>query len=207
MNAPFSPKVTPDKREMRDRAQRTTTLLMTGKLIRTHREGLCRVRNISATGMKIETRAVLQVDQVVEIALRHGSKIPARVAWARDGAAGLAFLEPIDVNSRLAPSPGAQSRLSRQRAPRGPRLAAACAIEVEARGVTHRTALLDISQGGAKVRLPFHPLQDERLVLTIPGLPTKRAAVRWFQRAEAGVGFYEALPFDLLADWGEALEP
>ncbi|MET1754350.1 PilZ domain-containing protein [Novosphingobium sp. RD2P27] len=188
--------------EFRERAARTMTLLMTGKVTLDGRENLCRVRNISATGMKIETHMALQVDQQLRVGLRYGEEIAARVAWTRDGAAGLAFLTPIDVETTLAPLP--QSRIRRQRAPRGPRLSAACAIKVEARGTIHYATLLDISQGGAKLRLPFRPTRDERLVLTIPDLPLKSGGVRWIGEDEVGLGFYVALPFDMLAAWLEA---
>ena len=179
------------------------TLLIAGKLILEDREGLCRVRNISATGMMIETRALLQVDQLVRVAMRHGGEIGARVVWTRDCMAGLAFPAPLDVEAALAPQL-AQSRLSRTRAPRAPRVATHSAIEVEARGVLYPAALPDISQSGARLLLPFRPLQDERLVLSIPGLPLKSGVVRWLRDEEAGVSFFEPLPFDTLAEWVEA---
>ncbi|MEW9854530.1 PilZ domain-containing protein [Novosphingobium sp. M1R2S20] len=191
-----------DTRSYRERAPRTMTLLMTGKLMLDDREGLCRVRNISTTGMKIETRAALAVDQRVRIGMRYGEEIEARVAWTRDGAAGLQFLTPIDVEAMLGPQPR-QSRISRQRAPRAPRLAANCPIKVEARGAMYDAMLLDISQGGAKLRLPFRPMRDERLAMTIPGLSLKSGGVRWIGEEEVGLGFYVALSFDVLAAWVE----
>jgi hypothetical protein len=191
-----------DSSTFKDRAPRKMTLLITGKLIQQKRESLCRVRNISATGMMIETRALIVVNQMVRVAMRFGGEIAARVAWTRDGLAGLAFQTPIDVEATLAPQP-AQGRLSRVRAPRGPRLAAHRTIEIVARGVPHQVRLLDISQGGACLQLPFRPTPDERLIMLVPGLPPKSGAVRWLKDAVAGLGFYEPLPFDLLAEWAE----
>lgn len=187
----------------RGRAPRAVTLLITGKLILDRREGLCRVRNISATGMMIETHMALEVGQEVRVGMRWGSEVGARVAWTGDGAVGLAFPAPIDVEAALA----AQSRPSRialSRPPREPRLVVDCAIEVEARGEAHHAVLLDISQPGAKLRLPFRAMRDERLLLSIPGLPLKGAAVHRVEGDDAGVGFYEALPFGVLAAWVEA---
>lgn len=60
--------------------------------------------------------------------------------------------------------------------------------------------LRDISQGGAKVSLPFHTHVGERLLLLVPGLPLKLGIVRWV-REDVGVAFAEPLGFDLLADW------
>lgn len=203
MNALFSAASQATDVEYRDRAPRAATLLVTGKLILHDRECLCRVRNLSASGAMIEARTALHEGQEVRIAMRRGGEISARVAWARDGAAGLAFLSPIDVVAVLNEQ-APRSRIARQRPARAPRLAATCAIEVEARGGAHPAALLDISQRGARLRVPFRPVQDERLALSIPGLPLKCGAVRWISGAEVGVCFYEALPFDVLATWIEA---
>lgn len=189
----------------KERAPRATTVLMTGKLIRSDGEGLCRIRNISTTGMMIEARAPLVVDQEVRVALRCGDEIGARVAWARDGTAGLAFLSPVDVAAVLAPEPP-RSRIVRTRAPRAPRFTIECPIEVEIRGELHPATLLDISQGGARLRLPFRPNAEERLILSIPGLPLKSGSVRWGGRGAAGLSFYQALPFDVLAGWMEGRE-
>lgn len=184
----------------KDRAPRVVTLLTTGKLIIDDREALCRVRNMSATGMMIETNAALEVGQELRIGIRCGSEIDARVAWVRDGAAGLALLTTIDVEAALATQPRV-SRIVRPRRARAPRLAAECPIEVDARGQLHQGVLLNISQSGARLRLTFRPAHDDRLILYIPGLPMKSAAVRWMRDAEVGVGFYEVLPFSLLAEW------
>lgn len=189
--------------EFQERAPRVMTVLTTGKLILGNREALCRLRNLSATGMMVETSAALEVDQEVRIGLRSGEELAARVAWTRDGAAGLALLSPIDVEAALAVQPP-QNRISRPIAARAPRLAMEFPIEVEARGQPHPGVLLNISQSGAKLRLPFRPLRDERLLLCIQGLPLKSGTVRWVREAEVGLGFYEALPFAMLAEWGEA---
>lgn len=189
--------------EFQDRAPRVMTVLTTGKLILENREALCRLRNLSATGMMVETSAALEVDQELRVGMRSGDELAARVAWTRNGAAGLALRSPIDVEAALA-VPQPRSRISRQLAARAPRLAMEFPIEVDARGQPHRAVLLNISQSGARMRLPFRPNRDERLLLCIQGLPLKSGTVRWVREAEVGLGFFEALPFATLADWGEA---
>jgi hypothetical protein len=189
--------------EFRERAPRIMTVLTTGKLILEDREVLCRLRNLSATGMMVETSAPLEVDQQVRVGMRSGDEFAARVAWSRDGAAGLALLAPINVEAALAVQPP-RSRISRHVAARAPRLALELPIEVDARGQPHSAVLLNISQSGARLRLPFRPLPDERLLLCIQGLPHKSGTVRWVRETEVGLGFFEALPFAMLADWGEA---
>lgn len=186
----------------KERAPRSTTVLIAGKLIRRDGEALCRVRNISTTGMMIETRAPLTTGEDVRIGLRCGEELQARVAWAQDGAAGLAFLTPTDVQAMLAVE-APRSRLIRSRAPRAPRFGIECAMEVELRDELHNGTLLDISQGGARLRLAFRPAPDEPLTLSIPGLPLKSAGVRWSDHGIVGVRFYQPLPFDVLATWVE----
>lgn len=186
----------------KERALRTTTVLMAAKLIRREGEGLCRVRNISTSGMMVETRAPLCVGEEVRVGLRCGEELVARVAWAQDGTAGLAFLAPADVQAMLAVETP-RSRLVRTRAPRAPRFTIASAIEVEARDELHHATLIDISQGGARLRMSFNPMADEPLTLSIPGLPLKSGSVRWSDRGTVGLRFYQALPFEVLAAWVE----
>lgn len=189
-----------------ERAPRVTTVLTTAKLILEDREVLCRVRNLSENGMRIETGMNLNAGQTLRVGLRCGSELPARVAWASNGAVGLNFLTAVDVATVLAAQP-APSRISRRRPARAPRLAVNLPIDVDARGQLHHAVLLNISQSGARLRLPLHPFPDERVLLCIPGLPIKSAAVRWVREAEVGVGFYEPLSFRVLSAWGETHSP
>ena len=184
------------------RAPRAMTLLIAGKLVVGEHETLCRVRNMSATGMMIETHRSLSQGDEVCVHLRSSCDLRARVVWTRQGAAGLAFLTPVVLEAVLA-AEAPRSRILRARLPRAPRIAAEGAITVIAGEDTHAASLLDISQGGAKLRFPFLPKQEERLILSIPGMPTKSGAVRWLRDGEAGLAFYEPLPFDLLAQWIE----
>jgi hypothetical protein len=188
-----------------ERAPRAMTLLITGKLVVEQFEALCRVRNMSATGMMIETLRPLSQGDEVCVHLRSSCSLRARVVWTRQGAAGLAFLTPVDLKAVLA-GEAPRSRILRARRPRAPRIAAQCAITVVAGGETHEACLLDISQSGARLRLPMQPNREERLILSIPGLPMKSGAVCWAREGEAGLALYEPLPFDLLAEWIERRE-
>lgn len=181
------------------RAPRTVTLLITGKLSTRAEEGLCRVRNISASGMQIETRIAVAVGDAVRVELRGLSAIAGKVVWSRGLLAGIASDGAIDVERLLHPAP--VSRLLRAAHPRGPRVPVELAIEVQGGDGLHEAALIDLSQGGARVRLPFRPRIEERLSLIVAGLPLKSGAVRWIRGDEAGIAFYEPLSFDRLAEW------
>ena len=182
-----------------ERAPRTLTLLMTGKLVTGSGEGLCRVRNISSTGMQIETRRHLTAGDLIRVELRGLCELPGRVAWCQPPLAGIALSSPIAVEELLHPRPA--SRLTRSRSPRAPRIGVECVVELETGGGPCHGQLRDLSQGGARLCLPASPRREERITVAIPGLPLKSGIVRWVRGADVGIAFYEPLPFDLLADW------
>ncbi len=183
------------------RAERTLTLFIVAKLkLEGGSEGLCRVRNLSAGGLMLETRMPLSVADRVVVELRGSRLLRGMVVWTRDGRAGIAFDQPIQVEDLLGPGEPPASRLFKVRHPRGPRVLVDCPIEVQLDGGRVEARLIDISQGGARLALPLSTVRDERLILLIPGLPLKLAIVRW-SGAEAGVAFAEPLKFDLLSEW------
>lgn len=65
-----------------------------------------RIRNLSREGACVEQPEGLQKDARLTVSIGLIERVPAEVAWARGGFAGLRFLIPIDT------------RLARQRPPR-----------------------------------------------------------------------------------------
>jgi len=195
MNAPFQ-----SSRKVVNRTERTVTMLTVAKLRVRGLEGLCRIRNISPGGLLLETRLQLDCGDHVEIELRQQRVVSGRIVWVRSGKAGLAFDVPEAVDVLLPARNGRPSRIRREPQPRGPRLQMDCAVEVRLPDGRAEAQLRDISQGGAKLSVPFRTRVGERLLLLVPGLPLKLAIVRWV-RGEVGVAFAEPLGFDLLADW------
>lgn len=184
-----------------ERAERTLTLFIVAKLkLEGGGEGLCRVRNLSAGGLMLESRMPLAVGNRIVVELRGSRLLRGTIVWAREGRAGIAFDQPIAVETLLGPSEAPASRLFKVHHPRGPRVLVDCPIEVQLDGGRIEARLIDISQGGARVALPLTPQRDERLILMIPGLPLKLAIVRW-TGPEVGIAFAEPLKFDLLSEW------
>lgn len=189
-----------------ERAPRTLTLLMAARLITGGGEGLCRLRNISATGMMIETGTPLAGDQPLGVELRNGRVLTGRAVWTRDGRAGVHFDAPASVEEVVALQ-GPVSRVRRGRQPRSPRIAVAAVSEVRMGATTLKAQVKDISQGGACIALPVTAAAEERMMLAIPGLPMKLAIVRW-SGERTGLVFAEPLPFELLSRWlGEQPSP
>lgn len=61
------------------------------------KEGRYVVRNLSKTGACIAEPGPLEKGQRLVLSLGQLENVAAEVAWARDGFAGLRFLQPIDV--------------------------------------------------------------------------------------------------------------
>ena len=182
------------------RDARTVTILIVARLLAPAGEGLCRIRNIAPGGMMLESATPLGVGEIVCAELRNGQRLEGRVAWSRDGRAGIAFVESIDIRDVVAQAPALGSRLRRARQPRGPRITLDLAIAVELANGPVFGRLLDISQGGARLTLPRPVTLGERMTLELPGLRRKRAFVRWVG-PELGVAFAEPLGFDELSRW------
>ncbi|WP_246848423.1 putative bifunctional diguanylate cyclase/phosphodiesterase [Sphingomonas beigongshangi] len=83
-----------------------TKMLRTARITVGSATGDVRIRNISPMGVMVEGLSIAgnSVGMDVSIELVEHEMVPARVAWAHDGRAGLHFLHEFDL-SRLAPQP------------------------------------------------------------------------------------------------------
>jgi len=195
MNAPFHP-----DRQLIERPQRAVTMLMVGKLRAGERQGLCRIRNVSAGGMMIETRLPLEYGEPVAIEARGREKVTGSVVWQRGERLGIQFDHEVPLDTMPAMVPERPSRVLKAKVPRGPRLQVDCKVEVQLSSGRVEAMLKDISQGGAKLILPLVAQRHARVLLMVPGLPMKLAVVCWTAE-ETGIAFAEPLGFDLLAEW------
>jgi hypothetical protein len=191
--------------EWTDRAERTVTTLLIGKLVCASGAELCRIRNISATGMMIETARSLGFGNWLAVELRCGQKLQGSVAWASTGRAGVQFTAPIDVDQVLAVARGAAAQPQQRRAaepvPRAPRFDVDCAARINSNGRSIDVQVENVSQSGARIRLPRPPKADTQVILSIPGLPPRRAVTRWSSDEVAGLSFLDVIPYDELSIW------
>jgi hypothetical protein len=190
-----------------DRAERTVTTLLVGKLLCVHTgERLCRVRNISATGMAVEMDRPLGVSTWVTVELRSGERLQGTVVWSTEGRAGVAFADPVDVERILAEAKANQSTRVRSivrsaRTPRAPRFEVHCPSRIINFGASREVVIENISQSGIKVQLSPTLELDTQVVVTIGGLGPRRASVRWRRGDVAGLSFIEMIPYNELANW------
>lgn len=186
-----------------DRAPRTVTTLLVGKLrSRGAVEHLCRVRNISMTGMMLETHHQLGYGSWVAVELRSGDRLQGSVVWSSEGRAGVEFAQPIDVDYILAQAKAGPDIFCGP-APRAPRFDVECPGRINALGRYIDVTLENISQSGARIRLPKPPRTDTEVILSVPGLPTRRCTTRWARDDKAGLIFLEPISYNDLAPWLE----
>ena len=158
---------------------------------------VCSIRKISAGG------AVLHVDQPVavgdrlELELMTGAQLAGTIAWQRGSEAGMRFDAPIDVFAIIAQDivsqPGERRRM--------PRVETVCSALLETAAGTELVTTRDISQGGAKIDVPFALVPEERVMITVDGLPPIQSVVRWSERNVAGIAFLPELRWQDLMLW------
>jgi len=186
-----------------DRAPRTVTTLLVGKLVsRGAAEHLCRVRNISMTGMMLETHHTLGFGSWVAVELRSGDRLQGSVVWSSEGRAGVEFAAIIDVDHILAQAKASLDRFCGP-APRAPRFDVECAARISCNGRHIDVTLENVSQSGARIALPRPPREGTEVILSVPGLPSRRCATRWTSEDKAGLSFIEPIAYNDLAPWLE----
>ncbi|WP_052134497.1 PilZ domain-containing protein [Sphingomonas sp. 37zxx] len=185
---------------LKSRDARLTTIFLVGRLSDGMRDDLCRIRNISTGGMRIETLAPVDRGQPICVELKNGVTVRSEVVWTKDGSAGVRFIAPVDIAQVLAP-PAKAPRVRNGVVPRAPRLTADCPVVVRHEGHIAAAVLVDVSQGGARVRANGTLGVGDCVVLCIPMLGSRRALVRWVSDDMVGLAFAEKLGFAELAQW------
>lgn len=179
---------------------RLTKIFLVCRLSNGSRDDLCRVRDISADGMRIETFALVRIGQQVSIDLKNGVTVCAEVVWVGDAEAGVHFDTPIDVEKMLAPAERSL-RNAGARVMRSPRLSVRSLVAVRRNGRIMTCVMTDISQGGARMRSAEATAVGDQIVLLIPRLGSPHGAVRWQRDGVLGLSFAEKIGFAQLARW------
>lgn len=186
-----------------ERAPRTVTTLMVGKLVREGGgEQLCRVRNISASGMMLDSPLPLRDGDRITVELRGGPALTGKIVWVSDGRAGVQFEARIDVEDVLATAKGSSPAARLRRAvPRAPRFHVTGPARLVCNGVSNAVRLENISQSGARILLPNHLDLDRVMTLVVPGLKPHSCTVRWSDAEAAGIAFIDMIPYAEPAAW------
>jgi len=158
---------------------------------------VCSIRKISAGGAVLHVDQEVEIGQTLELELMTGELLAGTVAWRRGSEVGLSFEAPIDVFAIIAQDivsqPGERRRM--------PRVETVCSALLETAKGTELVTTRDISQGGAKIDVPFALVPDERVMLTVDGLPPIQGVVRWTRHNVAGIAFLPELRWQELMLW------
>lgn len=181
----------------RRRANRHVSVLVLAKVITEGLAQMCKVRDISSTGMRIETRAVLRPGQMLSVEFRSGRRVDGTVRWVREPNAGIEFAAELAVEILL----GHADRTTiapRARLPRFERTADA----VVKRDQELRPAqLLNISMTGACLGVTDAFRVHDPVVVTIDGLPPRSGEVMWIEGGKIGVRFLQAIELAVFNAW------
>ena len=189
------------------RETRLMTILLVARLDVAGVDHVCRVRNLSQTGMMIECSAALAEEDRVRVELRNLQAVDARVAWVRDGRAGLQLDRPIVIDAVLGTVPDASPIMPRPITPRTPRIAANCPAVLWHQGTLSAAMLCDLSQSGCRMlvaaSLPRDsPMpRDSEVRITIAGIAPRHAHLRWSNGESMGFAFLEMLSFAEMSAW------
>lgn len=161
----------------------------------------CVIRNISAAGLMLRVFKPALVEGRVEIELDSGQRLAGEVAWRAEWEIGIAFSEPIDVDTIVNGLSEAQPPENRRALPR---TTVSCPVQLRLRTRILKGRINNISEAGAGVDT-LRPLPSgTRIELTLPDLPPMTASVEWSKGNSAGLQFDEPLPANVLSNWLDA---
>jgi hypothetical protein len=183
----------PDRRK----EERHIALLRVGVLHARGNKDLCVVKNISANGLSARAYRQVAVGDEVHIEFKSGEILTGKIAWTQDWNFGITFPDAIDFEAVLA----SRWVTDGQRRRNLPRVPMTCDGRLKQGARLMDAMLLDISLGGARVRIGASPLNLWEAVLTLHGLAQIGGVVRWIANEQCGISFNECLSFDQLASW------
>ena len=172
----------PDRRH----GERYLSLLRVGALVVDGRRELCLVRNVSAGGMLIRPYSAITVGTRVSVELKHGETVSGVARWIEEGLVGIAFDQPIDVVTLLAPTEDGPQ-------PRMPRIELDCTAWVREDADIYRSRTLNISQGGMCIEGDPRLRANAKVIVSLAGLGPINGVVKWKEDDRYGIGFNHVL--------------
>ncbi|HYD13832.1 MAG TPA: PilZ domain-containing protein [Allosphingosinicella sp.] len=158
---------------------------------------VCSIRKLSAGGAIVQVDGPVIPGERLDLELMTGEQLGGTIAWQRGSEVALRFDEPIDVFAVIAQDivsqPGERRRM--------PRVELVVQALLETQQGTELVTTRDISQGGAKLDVPFQLKVEERVLITLDGLPPQPGVVRWSTDHVAGIAFLPELRWQELMVW------
>jgi hypothetical protein len=158
---------------------------------------VCSIRKISAGGAVLHVDHPVEVGERLELELMTGDQLDGTIAWCRGSEVGLRFDAPIDVFAIIAHDivnqPGERRRM--------PRVELVCQALLESGSGTEWVTTRDISQGGAKIDVPYRLTPEEPIMIKLDGMEPLKGVVRWSEDKVAGIAFVPELRWQDLMVW------
>lgn len=177
-------------------AERFTLMLRVAKLVGSHGEYACVIRDVSTTGVRLRLFHDLPAEKHLALVLGNGEAYFVETVWehANDSGceAGFQFSAPIDVAAFMQETsahPKRQVRLALE-------LPATLSIREFSTAVTIR----DLSQQGARIESDRALAIDQHFRLKAHNMPEIFASVRWKDGTSYGVVFQKSFRLDELAN-------
>jgi PilZ domain len=161
-------------------------------------EAMGLVRNISESGMLIESPVSFENGEKVAISLLDGDRIEGEIVWQRANAFGIRFGRWVSVDSVLA-----RSQVAQGSKPRAPRLTVQLPVLVRTGSLLADGQICDISQRGAKIRFNQYLPIDCRVQISHGNLRPVTGSVKWQVGNLIGLEFYRTLGVEELAGWSQ----
>ena len=177
--------------------ERPTMVFRVGLLEFEGKSTFCLLRNISPDGAQVKLYSALSEGGNVSLRVGDEQGVDGRVAWVRQGLAGIAFKHPLNATTLLR----VQQMEAPQRRRTCPRASASGSAILRTGGHTFSAKLVDISTSGAKI-LTARPIEaGGTAVLALPKLPSLRAFIRWTHGQDTGLTFETPMPIQVIAHW------
>lgn len=183
--------VTGDLAANKRKTARFALLIRSAKLVSSHGEFLCIVKDVSEEGLKLKLFHPLPPCDSLQIEISSGHRFPVELRWQNDGIAGFQFVNPIDVHnfiSEASPYPKRPLRLRLD-----------CPALIEADRTAFPARICDLSREGTRIETQALLAIGERLTLTTTVMPRLVVNVRWRRSPTYGLVFSQILSFEELA--------
>jgi hypothetical protein len=190
----------PDTAGIKHRAaERFTLMLRVAKLVSSHGEYACVIRDVSVTGVRLRLFHDLPAERHLVLTLANGESYFVENVWESapqspgeaGREAGFRFSAPIDVTAFMTES----SQFSKRQVRLALDLPAALAI----RDVSSPVVIRDLSQHGARIESERLLFVGQHLRLKAERLPQIFASVRWSNASSYGLVFQNGFRLDELA--------
>ena len=183
----------------RRRQARYTLILRVGVLEQYGKSSLCLVKNISSAGVQLKCYSQPVVEGHASIRVADETPVPGRILWLEDVVAGMNFNTELNAEALLR----VRQKLRPQRRRSTPRVNVQASACLRSGGRIYRAVVCDISSMGVRVRTTSPLAQGDRAIVTLAGLRSLDAYVRWTSSDEAGLVFETPIPMQVIAHWIE----